>query len=188
MKKKLILAFISIGMLFNIIGCEISKTSKSNEKESNIAKSDILEYSKNFDINSIYFYTKDNGIKISNKDDMEKIYSVLKETSYVETTSKINEDNVSYRIFLCENSAITRETITIQGDIVQTLDKTYKMEKDIDSKLKKTFKELSKSDNCVTVGKYDGSMMNSVLTEQSKEELDKLKEKEEMRDKYLEEN
>ena len=30
--------------------------------------------------------------------------------------------------------------------------------------------------------------MNSVLTEQSKEELDKLKEKEEMRDKYLEEN
>lgn len=63
MKKKLILAFISIGMLFNIIGCEISKTSKSNEKESNIVKSDILEYSKNFDINSIYFYTKDNGIK-----------------------------------------------------------------------------------------------------------------------------
>ena len=46
MKKKLILAFISIGMLFNIIGCETSKTSKSNEKESNIVKSDILEYSK----------------------------------------------------------------------------------------------------------------------------------------------
>ena len=178
-KNKIKLILVCISMLF-IIGCgNASKNSKYD---------DILEYSKKFNINSIYFYTIDDGIKINDEKAMEKVYSALKETSYIETTSNIDEDKISYRIFLCENSTTTRESIQIQGNIVKTINKTYKMEKNIDSILKETFKDISQNYDCISLGKYNDNMLNSIITEQDKNELDRLKEKEDMRDKYLDEN
>lgn len=178
-KNKIKLILICLSMLL-IIGC-----GKTTEK---FKSDDILEYSKKFNINSIYFYTIDDGIKINDEKAMERIYSALRETSYIETTSNIDEDKISYRIFLCENSVTTREVIEVQGNLIKTINKTYKMEKNIDSILKETFKDISQNYDCISLGKYDDNMLNSIITEQEQNELDRLKEKEGMRDKYLDEN
>jgi hypothetical protein len=114
-------------------GCK----SDNKDKDNGMTATTIFTSQIKNDMTEIVYYANDNGIKLKNKDDMERVYELLSTLSLSEVSSdkvqadggidlEINTDNSTLKVHLVSDIiSINGKIYSYKGDAITEITKIY---------------------------------------------------------------